>query len=71
MLLCGTHHDLVDSKEHEGRYPKELLRSYKAAHLQRIERLTAINENKKSVPILVEIPVCEFRPIVITRFGAS
>jgi hypothetical protein len=57
MLLCGTHHDLVDNKKYEATYPVDLLRSYKAAHAARIERLTAIDIDRKSVPILVEIPV--------------
>ncbi len=57
MLLCGDHHDLVDKKEHEATYPKEILRAYKAQHELRIERLTAITENRTSIPVLVEIPV--------------
>lgn len=57
MLLCGTHHDLVDKKKYEKTYPTDLLRKYKALHETRIERLTAIADNKKSVPVLVEIPV--------------
>jgi hypothetical protein len=57
MLLCGTHHDLVDNKLYEHQYPKELLRDYKVRHQARIERLTGIAENMSSMPILVEIPV--------------
>jgi hypothetical protein len=57
MLACGTHHDLIDDKKHETAYPKELLRDYKRLHYERIERLTGICEIKKSVPILVQIPV--------------
>jgi hypothetical protein len=57
MLLCGPHHDLVDSKKNEAVYPKEILREYKQRHELRIERLTRIAENQKSVPLLIEIPV--------------
>jgi hypothetical protein len=57
MLLCGPHHDLVDKKMHEHRYPTELLRGYKVRHQARVERLTAIAGDMKSVPILVQIPV--------------
>jgi hypothetical protein len=61
MLLCGTHHDLVDKKKYQKTYPTDLLRKYKALHEARIERLTAIAENKKSVPVLVEIPVGAYK----------
>ena len=57
LLLCGTHHDLVDSKKNVIAYPTELLREYKARHEQRVERLTRIAENQRSVPLLLEIPV--------------
>lgn len=57
MLLCGTHHDLVDDKKLEGRYPVKLLRDYKKRHEERIERLTRIQESRRSATLLLQIPV--------------
>lgn len=47
MLLCDTHHRLID---HEGLedHPEELLLEMKSVHEQRIETITNINPNKKS-----------------------
>lgn len=59
MLLCGTHHDLVDDKKLETSYTVEVLRSYKERHEARVERLTAIDESRRSVVLTVHIPVGE------------
>lgn len=47
MLLCDTHHRLID---HEGLedHPEQLLLEMKLAHEQRIEIVTNISPNKKS-----------------------
>lgn len=57
MLLCGPHHDLVDNKAHEKKYPVALLQNYKTRHEERIERLCAIAEQTKSVPIVLQVPI--------------
>jgi hypothetical protein len=57
MLVCSKHHELIDDKRKEAKYPVKLLTDYKARHEARIERLTGIFENRKSVPLLVAIPV--------------
>jgi hypothetical protein len=44
MLLCDTHHRLIDSEEVE-EHPPELLRKYKQEHEERIERLTGIESD--------------------------
>lgn len=57
MLLCGKHHDLVDNSKHVATYTIQLLRHYKKEHEDRIERLTDITENLKTVPLVVDVPV--------------
>jgi len=47
MLLCDTHHRLVD-KEKVNEHPKELLYAMKEVHEQRIELLTSIRPDKRS-----------------------
>ena len=48
MLLCTTHHKLVDSKEHEIRYPRSLLEQMKENHERRIELMTSFHGDKRS-----------------------
>lgn len=57
MLLCGTHHGIVDDKQLETIYTIDILRGYKRRHHERIERLTAIDESRRSVVLAVDIPV--------------
>ena len=47
MLLCDTHHRLID-REGEAEHPAELLRQAKQDHEDRIERLTAIQAQHKT-----------------------
>jgi len=46
MLLCPTHHKLVD--DNPIIYPTELLQKYKQEHENRIEHLTSIKEDVKT-----------------------
>lgn len=51
MLLCDTHHRLIDKvkvKEH----PPELLQAYKLEHEERIERLTGLQANLRTEILL-------------------
>jgi hypothetical protein len=48
MLLCDTHHRLIDDKSKEATYTTELLIGYKRKHEERIEFLTGINESQRS-----------------------
>ena len=57
MLLCSRHHDLVDDRRLETTYTVEVLRGYKQRHEERVERLTAIDETRRSVMLAVHIPV--------------
>lgn len=47
MLLCDTHHRLID-REGKNDHPAELLRQYKNEHEERIERQTAIHASRKT-----------------------
>ncbi len=51
MLLCDTHHRLVDREDVEG-HPAELLRRYKQEHEERIERQTGIQTNRRTHIVL-------------------
>ena len=51
MLLCDRHHRLIDKIDVTG-HPVDILYEMKLAHEERIDRLTAIQENKKSQIIL-------------------
>jgi hypothetical protein len=55
MLLCPTHHDLVD--DHPDAYPRELLLDYKSRHEARVETLTAIDEDRRTTILLFQAPV--------------
>lgn len=46
MLLCTTHHKLVDTKEHEARYPRSRLEQMKENHERRIELMTSFHCDK-------------------------
>ena len=47
MLLCDTHHRLIDKIEVE-KHSENLLLEMKKEHEERIERVTAINPNSQS-----------------------
>jgi len=47
MLLCDTHHRLIDREKVE-EHPVELLKAYKKEHEDRIELLTSINPSHKT-----------------------
>lgn len=48
MLLCDTHHRIIDDPSNEDIYTVELLKTYKKEHEERIEYLTGIDESYKS-----------------------
>jgi len=51
MLLCHEHHRLIDG-EHQESYPVTKLQDFKKRHEDRIERLTEISEDHKTVVVL-------------------
>lgn len=51
MLLCDTHHRLVDKVDVDG-HPVDLLRRFKQEHEERIERQTAIQTNRRTEMLL-------------------
>jgi hypothetical protein len=58
MLLCDTHHRLVDREDVEG-HPAELLRRYKREHEERIERQTSIQPSSRTEMVLVGTRILE------------
>lgn len=47
MLLCDTHHRLIDKEDVDG-HPVDLLHSFRRAHEERIARLTNLQPEKKT-----------------------
>lgn len=50
MLLCDTHHRLIDREDVAG-HPVELLQQFKKAHEQRVEHVTGLDGSRKSYVI--------------------
>lgn len=59
MLLCKTHHDMVDDDKRVVEFPVELLRQYKLEHEDRIRRLTAIHPSLPTEVILFGTKISE------------
>lgn len=51
MLLCDTHHRMIDREERD-KHSVELLRKYKQAHEERIEWLTSLQEDRRTQIVL-------------------
>lgn len=51
MLLCDSHHRLIDREEVD-KHTVDVLKEMKKKHEQRIEHITSFNENKRSYVIL-------------------
>jgi len=56
MLLCDTHHRLIDKEDVEG-HPADLLHDFRREHEKRIARLTALQPEKKTHVLLFASPV--------------
>ncbi len=63
ILLCDTHHRLVDKKDVEG-HPVELLRKFKQEHEERIERQTAIQANRRTHIVLFGTRIADRQGLV-------
>lgn len=61
MLLCDTHHRLIDKAKPKD-YPPELLHEMKRDHEERIRKQTEITVDKKSHMIIYEAKVGDFNP---------
>lgn len=61
MLMCDTHHRLID-KEQVDEHPVERLRQMKAKHEQRIERQTSLSEEKRSLIVTYGANIARFSP---------
>jgi hypothetical protein len=56
MLLCDTHHRLID-KIAVAEHPVELLQQYKQEHEERIERQTSVHNSKRTLIIMLSTRV--------------
>jgi hypothetical protein len=56
MLLCDTHHRMIDNEAQE-EYPSSRLINIKNRHEDRIKKLTGILDNKQSFVILFSAPI--------------
>ncbi|MBB4635970.1 SAVED domain-containing protein [Longimicrobium terrae] len=63
MLLCDTHHRLVDVEDVAG-HPAELLVRYKREHEERIERQTAIQTNRRTELLLLSTRIADRQGLV-------
>lgn len=63
MLLCDTHHRLIDKIEVQ-KHNEDLLLEMKKEHEERIERITAINPNSQSHIVTYKANVGEHTPIL-------
>lgn len=63
MLLCDTHHRLIDDKVHQEEYTIERLTEMKQKHECRIERLTSIHNDKKSLIVTYGANIADNQPL--------
>lgn len=56
MLLCARCHHLIDKVEPQ-KYPVEVLRKFKQAHEERIFQLTAIPNDRDTIPLIVKAQI--------------
>ena len=56
MLLCDTHHRLID-KVAVDEHPAELLQQYKQEHEERIERQTSVHSSKRTLIVMLSTRV--------------
>jgi len=70
MLLCDTHHRLIDKVDVEG-HPVEGLQDMKRRHEERIEILTGISADKSSQIVLYGANVGEHSPVLNYRMASN
>ena len=63
MLLCDSHHRLIDKIEVQ-KHSETLLLEMKKEHEERIERITAINPNSQSHIVTYKANVGEHTPVL-------
>lgn len=80
MLVCRKHHALIDSKEHEKEYPKELLLGFKKQHEYRILQLTGSQPHHATTLIrlranigtqAVDIPIEQINEAIFPRYPSD
>lgn len=66
MLLCATHHKLVDVDDIAS-YPVDRLKVFKREHEQRIEYLTGLDEQAKTQVLILRDNVADRRPTISSK----
>ena len=61
MLLCDTHHRLIDKVDEAG-HPESLLLKMKVDHEKRMERITAISENRETHMVIYKANIGKQSP---------
>lgn len=63
MLLCDAHHRLIDNEDYQEEYTVERLTEMKIKHERRIERLTSIQNDKKSLIVTYGANIADHQPL--------
>jgi hypothetical protein len=71
MLVCEKHNKLVDDRNRVDEYPEEQLLDYKRRHEERIERLTAIHEDRCTKALFYQAPIGGQREPVDTALALA
>ena len=71
LLVCHQCHQEIDQKRDGGQYTAEVLRAMKAAHEERIERVTGINPHRSSHVVKYCVNVGDFSAPLDTAITAE
>lgn len=63
MLLCDAHHRLIDNEDYQEEYTVERLTEMKIKHERRIERITSIHNDKKSLLVTYGANIADNQPL--------
>lgn len=63
MLLCDAHHRLIDNEDYQEEYTVERLTEMKIKHERRIERITSIHNDKKSLIVTYGANIADNQPL--------
>lgn len=64
LLLCGTHHHLIDTRKED--YPVELLREFKQRHENKIQQICSLVDAQQTRVILFSAPIHGTVPRITT-----
>lgn len=63
MLLCDAHHRLIDNEDYQEEYTVGRLTEMKIKHERRIERITSIHNDKKSLIVTYGANIADNQPL--------